>query len=766
MEQMRIRTEKKLIFFVFMAVILFTTGCTKQNKEADDGGDRDGQQTVMGRYMEKEAEISEQMEDIIGIYRMSDEKLAIVDRQGKFLLSEDNGTTWRSDYRKWMKEKADHAYIMDAKMDSKGIIGVIYAENGENDTTELSLKCALLLPDETVIYVQFPADGLEEHVDRFWISDTGRYFVTTMEGKIYEVQEDGSSELYLMIEGSPQAVQFQGKLMFIDGYDLKAPLLYDMEKETYVEDEVLEEFVGEKYADRGFNGAGWQNMCLFPGEEGVIYLAGQNGLHRHVIGGNAMEQIINGRLSRLGSPQYGIIGMVFLDEGEFLAVSDAGRLINFTYDPNKEAVPQERLKIYSLEKNVDMYAAVSFYQIHNPDVFVEYEIGMEEGEAVTKEDAVKKLNARILAGEGPDILMLDGLPADSYMEKGLLCDLNDFANSLGQEMFENMFNVFEKEGKIYAIPGQVRFPVMIGEEDDVAGIEGLCELADQVERMRKELPDKDLIGLGSEKALMKICSLIFSQNWRNADGQLNTNAIEEYLIQTKRIYEAQMDGIDEKSLERLRQSNEYNIQYRGNDWIYDLNNYGFYMDYVAGYSNTYAGVSSSPRSYIDMVSVTKVKGFEDTSLVLMKGEEGSVFIPETILGINAATQKKELAQDFLRVFLGEENQCSLSGYAINRAAFAEAFIPEENKSGEVEGYGKVCIIYEDGREVSLDVSVLTAEEMSVVQEWMETAKIPYIEDRVFEECVFEEGSKFILGECEIEETLDAIERRLAIYMAE
>lgn len=42
--------------------------------------------------MEKAAEISEQMEDIIGIYRMSDEKLAIVDRQGNF-LSEDNGTT-------------------------------------------------------------------------------------------------------------------------------------------------------------------------------------------------------------------------------------------------------------------------------------------------------------------------------------------------------------------------------------------------------------------------------------------------------------------------------------------------------------------------------------------------------------------------------------------------------------------------------------------------------------------------------------------------
>ena len=68
------------------------------------------------------------------------------------------------------------------------------------------------------------------------------------------------------------------------------------------------------------------------------------------------------------------------------------------------AVPQENLKVYSLEKNVDLSTAVSFYQIQNPDVFVEYEVGMDEGEAVTREDAVRKLNSKILAGEGPDVL--------------------------------------------------------------------------------------------------------------------------------------------------------------------------------------------------------------------------------------------------------------------------------------------------------------------------------------------------------------------------
>ena len=55
--------------------------------------------------------------------------------------------------------------------------------------------------------------------------------------------------------------------------------------------------------------------------------------------------------------------------------------INFLFHiiekPDKAAVPQETLKIYSLERNVDVSAAVSFYQIQNPDVFVEYEVGIE-----------------------------------------------------------------------------------------------------------------------------------------------------------------------------------------------------------------------------------------------------------------------------------------------------------------------------------------------------------------------------------------------------
>ena len=765
---MKKENGKKFICFLF-ALILMISGCGKQDG-AKNGGGRDyneggGQPMIMGRYVEKETDLSGQIEKAAGLYGISDGKLVLVGSEGELLLSEDNGNTWENSSRQWIQELPADSWLMDVKIDSKGTIGIIYAENDmeKRETQEpimqSSLKCVLILPDDTVIPVDFSGIEKEETIDRFWVSNTDRYFVSTNEGTIYEVNADGSSELFLTIEGFPQIIQFQGTLMIIDGYDFKAPLLYDMERKEYVSDAVLTEFVQENYADRGFHGAGWQNMYFFTGEDDVIYLAGKKGLHRHVIGGAAMEQIIDGRLSRLGNPQYGIVGMVFLDKGEFLAASNNGKLINFTYDPNKEAVPRERLKIYSLEKNVDMYAAVSFYQIQNPDVLVEYEVGMEEDGAGTKEDAVKKLNTQIMAGEGPDILMLDGLPVDSYIEKGILCELNSLTDSLGNEAFENLFRAYEKDDRIYAIPGQIRFPVIMGKKCYVSGMTGLGEIADEIERMRKENPEKDLTGLCSEKAVMKLSA----REWKKEDGKLDREAIAEFLAQTKRIYHAQMDGIEEKSAERLYQSNHYYTEYAGQDWIYQLGNYGFYMDYVAGYCNTFFGVSYSPQSYIELTSISKAEGFGDAALISLESKEGRVFIPETILGINAVSQKKELAEDFLKMFLSKDNQCRLSGFAVNRAAFDEAIAEKRQENEECT---KVGMIYEDGRELLLDIYMPVSEEIAAIREWMETAKTPYTEDIVFEKCVFEEGSEFVLGERGIEETLDAIERRLAIYIAE
>ena len=68
--------------------------------------------------------------------------------------------------------------------------------------------------------------------------------------------------------------------------------------------------------------------------------------------------------------------------------------------------------------------------------------------------------------------------------------------------------------------------------------------------------------------------------------------------------------------------------------------------------------------------------------------------------------------------------------------------------------------------LSLDLFPPTDDEIAAMRAWMETAGMAYIEDAVFEECVIEEGAEFVLGEREFDETMDVIERRIGIYMAE
>ena len=105
------------------------------------------------------------------------------------------------------------------------------------------------------------------------------------------------------------------------------------------------------------------DLYFFMGEENILYLAGKNGLHRHVIGGNAIEQVIDGKLSVFNNPSFALRGMTALDNREFLALFSGGAVVKFTYNPDIPTVPAKKLKVYSLKENNTVLQAVTLYQM-------------------------------------------------------------------------------------------------------------------------------------------------------------------------------------------------------------------------------------------------------------------------------------------------------------------------------------------------------------------------------------------------------------------
>ena len=66
---------------------------------------------------------------------------------------------------------------------------------------------------------------------------------------------------------------------------------------------------------------------------------------------------------------------------------------------------------------------------------------------VTSDD-IRTLNTELLSGNGADVLLLDGLPTQSYIDKGILEDITDLSEELmsSGEYLESMMKNTVQDG--------------------------------------------------------------------------------------------------------------------------------------------------------------------------------------------------------------------------------------------------------------------------------------------------------------------------------
>ena len=750
-----------------------TQGGTENNVNGQ-GGANESEPVAMGRYVEDVTDLSDRVSGFrSGLFRLADGTLIITDSSMPFLVSKDNGETWEEEKSEWWSRlNADDHHIMSSAIGADHTTVVIYSDSDEGG--EWTQSCLLIKPDGTEIPVKRSAGAEQLYPVAAVVAENGRAFISVLgNDNLYEIKEDGSCEVFLTVQnGGPQLMQFQGNLLIMDGSTYNAPLLYDIEKGEYVEDEALESFVKEDYkGGNKFNIDNGYEMFFFPGEENILYIAGEKGLHRHVIGGSAIEQVIDGNLSTFGNPAQRILSVVLLENNEFLALFDDSRLIRYTYDPDMPTVPNESLKVYSLKENSTIQQAISLYQTVNPEVFVQYEVGMGQDSAVTREDALKSLNTKIMAGEGPDVLILDGMPIASYIEKGLLADMTSMLTGLGgeEELFGNIVNAMKMDNGIYAMPCEIEIPVISAKEKYLSGMKDLEGIADTIETLRKENPEKNLISICSERGVLRFFGMVCVPAWTDVDGSLNKEAVTEFLTQSKRIYDAQMDGLPDKITDSYKRGNESWIQYAGEtreDSIYFRSGINS-MEYVGNYEQMIKGTVSGLWSYCDLISANRVAGFEDCEWSVMNGQSSNVFCAETLLGINAASPYTAQAEDFIKLCLGRENQISLfSGLPVNKAALAEICIANPADIGENGEYGYMGSSNEDGEYLEYVSYWPDESQVERLRKCIESADTAYIEDAVIESVVYEEGVIYLQGRESLEEAVDNIYKKVAIYMAE
>ncbi len=758
-----------------------TSGTQTGTEDTQAGIEGTGNENkAMGRYVESSVDVSEYTTLSCGVTQLSDGRFVILDKEAGMLVSEDGGATWRAEAIPGIPDLAAFTkdnYIFTMKADTDGTIAVLSSPNTDG-TGDFHTGLILTGPDGSTRTIPELTAAEEGYVHDIWFGPEGRLFAKVMGGSaLYEVDtQSGEMRKYMALLNTPDLIQFQGDYMILltakDGITF-----YNMKEEKWVDDAVLADFMRQNYLDDYYCHETF-SVYMVPGEENVIYVAGKGGVYRHVIGGTAMEQIIDGGLSTFSNPSISIVNMITLENNEFMVLFSSGRLVRYTYDPNVPTVPDELVTVYSLREEDKVRQAIAQYQAQNPQAFVRYEVGMSGSDAAGREDAIKKLNTELMAGAGPDILILDGLPMDSYIEKGVLLDLSDHISQMTgeQELLPNIVESFRQDGKIYGMPITFDIPAVLGKGDDLAQIHDLVSLADTMERLREENPGQEIISMFSEEVAVKWLLPVSAPAFVNETGNLDTKVLAEYLEEINRIYTASMDGLSDT----LQKYNETRRElYRRSDaddyYMEAYNSLGnVTSEFLMNEAVFAAGKLKNTYTFQEVLSVNKVEGYEEMRMAPLDGHCSHVFVPDVITGINASSTHPEDAQAFFDVLMGKEVQQLLyDGFVVNKAALESQLSPEWvvlSNGGMNVDYGEISSSIggsmEDGREFTMNIYMPTREEYQELYDIFCKLDTPYIAQPVVEEALVEFGAQYLSGYLSLEEAVQKIKSKVDLYIAE
>lgn len=819
-----------LMAALMAASLLGSMGCGKADNimtqdgsgtEADAGENAQGTNKAMGRYVET---VNSTLEDMVyagtKIQRMDDGSLVAFDRHKGMFVSKDEGKTWELKPLAWHEELAakDEVYIMNIAVSKDGYIGVIYSENdnskdaenktseaeteesetemeesetetaewgeketeetGETETDEaggieletgidyrIHPKILLAAPDGSITEFEIPYEG-SEYLENLEFSDDGRLFGAALGGRIYEIDRaDGSYELITELSDWAFSLAVCDNILLCE--NTEGITIYDMEKDEIIEDNTLDEFITSEFGGKlEFVNMTAVPILMLPETENILYLICEKGIYRHAIGGSMLEQLTDGTLTSLNDPRHQIMDGMLLEDGAFQILFWGGTLINYIYDPDMPTLPDIQLRAYSLEENYAIKRAISNYQSSHPEVYIKYETGMSGESSVTREDALKKLNTEIAAGTCPDIMIMDNMPVESYIGKGILMDLTPYLENLDKEnYFTNVLNTFKTDAGTYAVPVEFEIPLLAGDGKLLSQTESLNNLAELLELCREEKPQGSLLGVMSEDILLGKIMPAGMAAWKKADREIDEEALVSFFETAKRIWDAESAGITQQMKAEHEEMMNQMLESMGmsgfNSSEYFLQIGSSAIDYAVGKQEFIVGSLNDSLTFDTLVSTFKIKGRTtgDYTLIREKGE--GVFIPATFVGISATSKYQDIAGELLKKMLEGE---VIAGFPVNKEEWRKRMLVNTTDDGEA--YGSMMISDENDYTVTLDVYPASEEEITKLLQTADGAAVPYIKDAVIESAVYEAGKKVLGGEITAEKGAEEVINKVAIYMAE
>lgn len=743
---------------LILAAVLLLSGCgQKQEEPAGDGsGIRGGSGSAMGRYVDTYAELPDRQTEKEAMpvdLVQGEEGIRYVDGSGLDYISADQGLSFQADM--WLEPEEEGPLMTYMAADPAGNRLFVLIESDEEGVFNTPrLKKA----DGRTIKIS----GIGER-KIFWRCFYGgdSKFYLADSSEVFQIDADtGEASIVLRDQSNLGYLSVCGQYLFIGTDTLQ---IYDLEKKEFAaQDQVLCDFLKEWLGNYNYS-TGSLPFLVYQGEDDKIYIVTRKGIYQHGMYGSTMEQIVDGSLCNIGDLSKEFLGMeVVEEEGNevFLILYDDGTLIRYSYDETVPTVPDTTLRVYSLYDDNNVKLAVSAFQQKHRDLYVKYEVGSSGENGVTKEDALKNLSTELASGKGPDLLVMDGIPFKSYVEKGILEEIGGILDQMEEESFFEITGQYQIDGRIYVLPMVITFPVLTAKAETLEGIDSLETLADAVEQARAEKPEGSLINIADAEDAVSLLAKGSYGAWLKEDNTLDKEALTEFLTQAKRIYDAQMSGLGDA----VKHMSDVYIAPERTEGSARLNTAtAYYLDqpFSVGMMD-----GMDEDGYFAAFQETLNRALEQSYKTLPGQMEGAGN-PVSLLAVNQASGVKEEAREFIRYALSREFQSAafLKGIPVNEGAFEDKQICT-NRALALERSLLVLPNFSTGGYDSFTFGWPSMKEFQYLNEILISLnKVNSCDSRVYD-AVVELGQSALNGTKSIEEVVDEIEKRVQLFLAE
>lgn len=498
-------------------------------------------------------------------------------------------------------------------------------------------------------------------------------------------------------------------------------------------------------------------ITFWKNEDGYLFFTTDEGLYSYVPGGSVTEELISASKSSFGDPSFVPKALEGTEDGVFYVLgqqSGIAALCSFVYDAEAPVQATNQLKVYSLYDDDDLRQMISWFQKSHPETEVSLEIGLTGEDGMTEADALRTLNTEILAGSGPDILRLDGMSLDSYLEKDILMDLSDLLAET--PTLEQITKCYERDGKVCVIPAAFAIPAVYGPRELVTRIANLDSLVDAASQALAQNDQAHSLMNGMIPQL--VTDTLYdscSAAWKKADGTLDEEALERFLEAMDKLYA--MDApLREQYADILKELEDQGDFYTPGEYTGIGGSHDIIMNGMALSAGTLEGMEA--WSY----ALAGDDRLEDYALLPLNLQASGVFLPRQLYGALASSENGEAAKDFVRFVLGEEVQGNaLSfGFPVNQAVFDRQI--QEDKTVQTT-FGSSD---ENGNYISLAARYPSAAERQQLVTWVNDLTTPALTDRTIRSLITAQAAASMKGSCTVQEAVSQALQSLNLYLSE